>query len=211
MKKTVIIILGFFFLTSILSGCLTTLFPIFHEKNVVFNSTLLGLWRYTEDEQEKFMEFNKIPGDRKKELTPNVNNISDKGYLVSTKDSTGKLISQCFVFLAMIGPHYYLDYYPAEIPGQKKVNVFHKEHFIKVHASYRIDFKNRDHFEMKMFDKSFLDKLIANNKINIRHEVVDGKNIITAPTDDLQKFIIQYSDNPKAFTKEKICKRVLNY
>src|SRR6185369_1318002 len=198
MKKS-LPILSLFFLLIFLSGCLTTLFPIFKPSDVTFNPTLIGSWKYSEDKQEKFIEFRKIPEDRKKELTAEINKISDKGYLASRMDSTGKLISQCFVFLANIGKNYYLDFYPAELPSQKNINGFYKDHFIKAHTSYRIDFKDKDHFDMKRFDSDFLNKLIASNKINIRHEVVDGKNVITAPTDELQKFIIQYSDNPKAF------------
>ena len=210
MKKS-LVILCLFFLLIFLSGCLTTLFPIFTVSDVTFNSTLLGSWKYTEDKQQKFIEFRKIPEDRKKELASEINKISDKGYLVSRMDSTGKLISQCFVFLASIGKNYYLDFYPAELPSQKGVNSFYKDHFIKVHASYRIDFKDKDHFNMKRLDSDFLDKLISSNKINIRHEVVDGNIVITAPTDELQKFIIQYSDNPKAFVTEIFCERSVYY
>ena len=76
---------------------------------------------------------------------------------------------------------------------------------------FKIDFKDNDHFEMKRFDGTFLDKLIADNKINIRHVVVEGSNVITASTDDLQKFIIQYSENPKAFAYSINCDRVAVY
>jgi len=195
----------------ILTGCLTTLFPIFNVSDVFFNSTLIGSWKCKEDNKERFIEFKKIPDDRKKELTEEINKISDKGYLVSRMDSTGSVLSQCFVFLARIGKNYYLDFYPAELPSQKSVNSFYKDHFIKVHASYRIDFKDKDHFDMKRLDGDFLDKLISSNKINIRHEVVDGNIVITAPTDELQKFIIQYSDNPKAFVTETFCERSMYY
>ncbi|MEO5984118.1 MAG: hypothetical protein ABIP80_01355, partial [Ferruginibacter sp.] len=112
---------------------------------------------------------------------------------------------------AKIGRNFYLDYYPAEIPSQKVINKFYKSHFVKIHMIYKIDFKVNDHFEMKRFDGEFLDKLIADNKINIRHEVVEESNVITASTDDLQKFIIQYSENPKAFVNSINCGRVAYY
>ena len=210
MKKNLLIL----FLSLILilfNSCLSTLYPIFHEEDVVFNQQLLGSWKYIEDNQQKFMEFKKIPGDRKSELTAAVNKISDKGYLASEADSSGTVTSQFFVFIAKIGKNYFLDFYPAELPSQKKINIYYKNHQIKKHNSYRIDFTDKDHFEMKRFDKSFLDKLISNNKINIRHEVVEGSNVITASTDELQKFIIQYSDNPKAFMGGVSCVRTVFY
>lgn len=210
MRKAVTI-LFVSFLFFFLSGCLTTLFPIFKLNDVTFNPELIGLWKYKDDKSEKFIEFEKIPAEREKELTEEINKIADKGYLASRMDSTGKLISQCFVFLASIGKNYYLDFYPAELPSQKDVNSFYKDHFIKAHQSYRIDFRDKDHFDMKRFDSDFLNKLISNNKINIRHKVVDGKNVITAPTEELQKFIIQYTDNPKAFVTETFCERTAYY
>lgn len=194
-----------------LTGCLSTLYPIFHENDVVFNQRLLGSWKYIEDKEEKFFEFRKIPEGRKSELTASIRRVSDKGYLVSRTDSLGKVLSQSFVFLAKIGRNHYLDYYPAEMPSQKGTNKFYKSHFVKIHMSYKIDFKDNDHFEMKRFDGDFLDKLIADNKINIRHVVVEGSNIITASTDDLQKFIIQYSENQKAFLGSISCGRVVYY
>jgi hypothetical protein len=199
------------FLLLFFSSCLTTLHPIFHEKDVVFNQKLLGYWSYREDEKKKFMQFGNIPEDRRAELAPAIRTISNKGYLVSWMDGSGIVESQCFVFLARIGKNHYLDYYPAETPAQKKVERFYKDHFVKVHASYRIDFKDGDHFVMKRFDKDFLDKLISDNKINIRHVLVDGKNIITASTDDLQKFIVQYGNDPRAFATETVCERSVNY
>jgi hypothetical protein len=194
-----------------LSSCLSTLYPIFHERDVVFNQQLLGSWKYIEDNQRKFIEFKKIPRDRSLELTDAINKISDKGYLVSKMDSLGIITSQSFVFVAKIGKKYYLDFYPAELPSQKQINKFYKSQYVKTHISYLMDFKDNDHFEMKRFDRSFLDKLISDNKINIRHEVVEGKNIITANTDELQKFIIQYSDNPKAFMTGVSCVRSVYY
>jgi hypothetical protein len=157
MNKTYYILFTSFLLV-FLSSCLTTLYPIFHEKDAIFNESLLGYWKCSDKGKNiSFMEFKKIRGDRKTELPPGIREISDKGYLVSRIDSLGQITSQYFVFLAKIGNHHYLDYYPAELPSEKKVNKFYRDHYVKVHSNYRCDFKDDDHFEMKLFDKSFLD------------------------------------------------------
>ena len=63
-----------------------------------------------------------------------------------------------------------------------------------------------------MFDQSFLEKLLSDNKINIQYEEVNGKKLITASTDDLQKFIIKYSDNPDAYGGDiTYCSRIIDY
>lgn len=212
MKKS-FYILFISFLLLFLSGCLETLYPIFHKKDAIFNEKLLGYWKCLDKAKNiSFMEFKKIPENRKPELSPGIREISDKGYLVSSIDSMKQITNQYFVFLAKIGKYYYLDYYDAEMPSQRNINKVFKNHYIKVHSSYRCDFKDNDHFEMKRFDKGFLDKLISDNKINIRHEVVDGENLITASTDDLQKFIITYSDNAAAFGDNiTYCTRIIDY
>jgi hypothetical protein len=189
------------------------LYPIFRKEDAIFNESLLGYWKCSDKgKQISFTEFKKIPGDRKPELFPGIRQISDKGYLVSRIDSMRQITDQYFVFLSKIGKSYYLDYYPAEMQSQRNINSFYKSHYIKVHSSYMFDFKDNDHFEMKRFDQDFLDKLISNNKINIRHEVIGGRNLITASTDDLQKFIITYSDNAAAFGDNITnCSRVIDY
>ena len=204
-------LLIFFLLVFVLSGCLNTLFPIFTVKDVTYNSALIGSWKYKEDDKIRFIEFKNIPADRKKELTNEINVVSDKGYLVNRMDSAGNLISQSFVFLAKIGKNYFLDFYPAELPSQKSIAGIYKDHFIKAHTSYKFEFKDQEHFVMKRFARDFLDKLISTNKINIAHQVVEEENVITASTEELQKFIIQYSDNPKAFAFETICERSVYY
>ena len=158
------------------------------------------------------MEFRKIPVDRKTELPPSIREISDKGYFVSQIDSIGKIKGQDFVFLAKIGKNHFLDYYPAEGSFQKNVNKSYREHYVKLHTNYRVDFKDNDHFEIRMFDQSFLEKLLSDNKINIQYEEVNGKKLITASTDDLQKFIIKYSDNPDAYGGDiTYCSRIIDY
>ncbi len=211
MKKIILKLFLFFSLT-FLSGCLDTLYPIFKIKDVVFDENLLGYWKCSGlDEKIRFMEFKRIPGERRSELSGDILSICDKGYLLQRMDSSGQIIEEDFVFLAKIGENYYLDFYPAEMSFQKKVDEVFKKHFIKAHKSYKYDLKNKNHFEISRFDKEFLDKLISNNKINIRHEVLEGKNLITASTEDLQKFIIQYSSDPHFFSGIMYCSRIIDY
>jgi len=210
--KKVLLFFSVFFLLILLSGCLSTLYPIFKVKDVVFDENLLGYWKCSGlDEKIRFMEFKRIPNERKSELSGDIRSVCDKGYLLQRIDSSRQIIEEDFVFLAKIGENYYLDFYPAEMLSQKKVDEIYKKHFIKVHKSYKYDFKDKNHFEISRFGKEFLDKLISNNKINIRHEVLNGKNVITASTEDLQKFIIQYSHDPHFFSGIMYCSRIIDY
>jgi hypothetical protein len=196
----------------ILTSCLDTLYPIFTADDVEFDPSLLGTWKYKDDNQKThFNEFKKLPTERKNELTGLVSSITDKCYLESSIDSSGLVEQQNFVFLVKLDDHYYLDYYPAELSSDKMIDQAFKDHQIKTHKSYRIDFASKDLFHLRRFDKGFLDNLIMNNKINIRHVSVQRKNVITASTRELQKFIIQYGENPKAYANDILCTRVKYY
>jgi hypothetical protein len=195
---------------AIFSGCLTTIYPIFFEEDVRFNESLIGYWKGTNvlGKVVGFYEIRRIPETRKKELPAAIIKISDKGYLVSVIDSSGQEIGQNIVFLANIGRNLYLDFYPSETPLQKSINKHFKDHYIKVHTSYRYDVIGKDHFEVRQFDKGFLEKLIANNQINMP---LSGNRLIESTTKDLQEYITRYGDEPKAFGGYTMYSRVIDY
>lgn len=200
-------------LVFLFSGCLTTLYPIFHPDEAIFNEKLLGYWNCVDKNKKvSFIEFTRIPASRNRELSPALREISGKGYFVNRINVSGDITDQYFVFLVKIGTNFYLDYFPAELPSQKNVNRFYKDHYIKLHSNYRLDMKDNNHFEIRLFEKTFLDKLISDNKISIRHEVMGDKNLVTASTDELQKFIMKYGDNPDAFAgNSTYCSRIIDY
>ncbi len=211
MKKPIYITLVFI-LTFLLDSCLTTLYPIFYKEDVVYNKQLLGSWKCTDESKKtEYMEFEKTPEDRIALMPENIRDISNKSYFVTRRNSLGEVDAQYYVFLVKIGHNYFLDYYSAELPSQRNVNSQYKAHYIKVHNNYRIQLKDKDHFEIRLFDKGYIEKLITKNQINIRHEVVDGKIVITATTDELQRFIIKYSDDPGAYTGVTNCSRIINF
>ena len=143
--KKIFYIIATAFLLLFLSSCLTTLYPIFHSDEAIYNESLLGYWKCADkDKKISYMEFREIPADRRSDLPPAIQEISGKGYFVSQISSLGDITDQYFVFLVKIGKNYYLDYYPAEMASQKNVTRFYKEHFIKFHSNYRCDFKDNN-------------------------------------------------------------------
>jgi hypothetical protein len=192
------------------SGCLATLHPFFFEKDVENAAHLIGQWSYSEGDNYGVLLIEKIPAERKNELSGQIKNIADKGYFISWRDSTGRISAQYFAFLAKIGKHYYFDYYPAETTIDKKINIAFKIHYRKLHSCYKVNFSNFNQFEIKLFDKGFLDKLIDERKLMIKYEqeYLEGKKVITASTEELQEYLKKYSDNEKAFSRSFTCKRI---
>jgi hypothetical protein len=127
-------LLVFILLTVMFSSCLSTLYPIFHEKDLAFQDTLLGLWKATDKNGNiSYMEFTKIPEGRKAELSENTRKIADKAYLATKMNELREITNQYFVFLVTIDHKKYLDYYPAELTSQKEADALYRAHFIKMH------------------------------------------------------------------------------
>jgi len=192
--KKVSIILGFTFLLFFLSSCLHTLYPIFTEKDIVFKPELLGKWNNNKD----VVQITSLAKESGIELPGKISAIKDKGYLISGDGE------KYIVFLARIGKHLYFDYYPLRSEVQQNADEFYMQHMIKRHLSYRVDIINKDRFELSLLAGDFLENLIKQKKIRIRHEIDrDGSIIITAPTEELQQYILKYGDDPGAYESEK--------
>ena len=205
-----------FGLLVVLNSCLSTLYPFFTERDVVFNSTLIGKWTCVINGEKHNLTFEAIPGKRLHELGPGIRKLADKGYLLTWKDSLHEVYSSDFVFLARIGNNFYLDLYPAEMESERKFPAAFKEYYIKTHSCYRIDLQNPNQFKMKRLEASFLDDLIRKKQIRINYEETgppENKRFITAPTKDLQKYLLKYGDHPNAYNTSLsfTCKRFINY
>src|SRR5690349_20399423 len=123
-------------IVTVLSGCLSTLHPLFTEKELVFDTRLLGKWAAGNGDDTVLFEkgtaasFNQLPEDMRK--------LSDKAYLVTVRDN--EAVVKYYAFLTSLGKQLYIDYYPCENAEQAKYDGFYKQHLVKMHSFYRIRF-----------------------------------------------------------------------
>ncbi|MGZ5191542.1 MAG: hypothetical protein ACXWCZ_11020 [Flavisolibacter sp.] len=215
MKKNPFILV-FLSLSMIFNSCLDTLYPFFTKNDVVFKSTLTGEWKYASNREKGSVYFESIPKKRLEELAPGIREISNKGYLATWKDSTGKIIKNQFVFLTLIGDDLYMDHYPAEMENAIPIAQVFTEHYVKKHMCYKLSMRSGDVFEMKRLERSFLDDLIEKKQIRIHYVELpspENKRIITASTAELRQYLLKYGANPKAYNDDYsyTCTRVINY
>jgi len=209
--KKVSVILAFTFLLILLSGCLTTLHPIFTEKDIVYDSKLIGKWKMSEvgDKDPSVLTekgqavITNLATETTVELPGNISAIKQKGYLISYVDNDG-MAERYIAFLARIGKHLYFDYYPADKKADRKIDEFFGAHFVKMHTSYRVEISKDGSFELSQLDGSYVKSLIDEKKIRINHETdADDNTIITASTKELQQYLFKYGDEPSAYRSEK--------
>lgn len=202
MKKQFIIV-ALIVLVTTLTGCLSTLHPLFTEKDLIFDPRLIGTWGSGDEESFQFEQgtaasFHQLP--------EHLRGLAGKAYIVTYKDEDDpEEILKFYAFLTRLGNELYLDYYPFASNYQMDYNPFYMQHLVRMHSFYRIRFLNDKSFEIGQFNDSFLKGLIDNKQIRIKHEVrYDGSYVITAPTEDLQQYVLKYGGVPEAYQQESI-------
>jgi len=202
--KKISIILGFTFLLVFLSSCLTTLHPIFTEKDLAYDPKLIGVWNAEREGNKERVTISNLATENSVELPGNISHIKHKGYLISYEHEHSEIPDRYIAFLARIGKYLYFDYYPIDKKEDQYIDEFFGAHFVKMHTSYRVEILNDGSFELSQLDGSFVNSLIEQKKIRISHETGADDNImITASTSELQQYLIKYSDDPEAYESKK--------
>ncbi len=86
---------------------------------------------------------------------------------------------------------------------------FQDYHLFPVHTFSRIRIKS-DLLTINFFEHDWVRKLIMSNRVRIKHERIDSEILITASTDELQKFITKFGNNNEPFDDPIGLKRVSN-
>lgn len=201
--KKITLTTAFALLLIFLSSCLTTLHPIFTEKDLAYDPKLIGIWN-TENQGNKGRAIiSNLATENSVELPGNISIIKQKGYFITYQDEHGDT-KQYIAFLARIGKHLYFDYFPADKKEDQKIDEFFSAHLVKMHTSYRVEISNNGSFELSRLDEGYVTKLIGEKKIRISYEKdADDNTVITASTKELQQYLLKYGDEPSAYRSDK--------
>jgi len=202
--KKIILATAFAFLLIFLSSCLTTLHPIFTEKDLAYDPKLIGTWNTENEGKKGKVIISNLATENSLEISGNISAIKQHGYFIIYQDENGKTSEQYIAFLARIGKHLYFDYYPADKKEDRKLDEFFGVHFVRMHTSYRVEILKDGGFELSQLDGSYVKSLIDEKKIRISHETdADDNTVITASTKELQQYLLKYGDEPSAYRSEK--------
>lgn len=192
-------ILGAALLSLVLSSCaVKSLQPFYKENDLIFDKNLIGTWLDGDSVKwyVKQIYVSYGEGDKMKEYRNN-------GYVVGRESKKDNESQAYDVFLFKINGQMYADISVSMFPTFS----FDYEK-IQSHNLAKVN-SNKDELELTLFNGEWLAGLIETNKIRIAHEFVKfpepislkykGEYILTAPTDELQKFISKYGSDPKAF------------
>jgi len=157
----------------LLMGCpARSIFPLFEEKDLVFNQDLLGTWVDSDKEEYTFLK----------------SSGGDYDVLVRSKDGSVQLLS---AKLGQLGGSWFLD----SSPGEKNSDY----HLLPTHVITRIWLQG-DTLKTASLEGDYLKDAIAAGQLTVPH-VQDGSDILlTAPTKELQQLVLRLAEIDAAFS-----------
>ena len=185
----------------LLGGCVPVLSlqPLYTENDVVTEKKLLGVWVDDPNNPKTTWEFRNIE-------EPN------KAYKLIFTDEEGKKGS----FIARVvklQSRLFLDVYPSELPwgadDPNKMDWPYNSFFlVPAHTFLRMD-SVEPQLKMRLMLESKVKEFLTDNPDIVKHVSVGERLVLTAPTKELQAFILKYADNERVFTDEVtlICKQ----
>ncbi len=210
MKAKIVII---FLVVLFIQSCIPSLHPLWTQDKLVFIENLLGEWMQEETEEDYTWAFS--GGFDEKE------NLVDSYDLIYTED---KSEARFDIHLVKLGDHLFFDIFPDEVGTLKfedktlglttnlsgvfnddsegpdiLLNALYFQHMLPVHTFAKVEIE-KEEIKIFQFDPDRLEKLFKQRKVRIKHEETsDGGIVLTASTEDLQKFFEKYADDPKAY------------
>ena len=101
-----------------------------------------------------------------------------------------------------LGDYTFLDLYPEEPEG---VNALYASHVIPAHSFTRMSLEGHT-LTLTYFDSDWLKELADAGTLNLRHEQREGLVVLTAPTEEVQQFVLEHID--EAFEESSEVKRL---
>jgi len=163
-------------------ACLTSLEPLYTEKDLILDPALEGQW-----------------SDGGTTLTLTLTNTEEKSYeaVFASNPETGQKPQKFLAHLVKLKKVLFLDLFPQ--PEKNEASGFLQSHLVPFHSFARLKLEG-DALELAWMDYSWFEKMIKEKKIRIAHQVLaDDRIVVTADTKRLQKFALKYASNPDAY------------
>jgi hypothetical protein len=170
-------------------GCIVkSIHPFFAEKDVVFKSELLSTWVDQDGGKWEIKPFKEKPNSYK---------------MLFRKDGKEAVF---LAHLFQLEEELYLDFLPLS-SSEEGIDLFNL-HLLPSHSVAKVSMINSGEVMIKWFNEEWLSTLFKHNRIKIAHEVIldeapkdedDKTYVLTASTEELQKFLVKYGNEDSAF------------
>ena len=176
------------------ASCLViSVHPLYTSEDLFANDLLLGKWV---DQDTTIWQFEY---SYKGEAIPA--NIDSTAYLLRflEKGKADLSTSEFKVHLISLSGIYFLDFFIEEYgeDSEKDPDLFDL-HLFPVHSFARLDL-NEGGATIRWFNPDWLKGLAESGQLELNYEVEDGTYLLTAPTEQLQQFVVKYATEEAAF------------
>ena len=217
--KNVVLCLALFIV--LFQSCIPSLHPLYTKDKLIMKKEISGIWIDKSSNDFDNLSFSSqgvpILKDSSKDI-PEVWILEEgknKSYKLVYFETNG--VPAIFdAHLIQLGRGYFLNFYPRlatkeEIEKypklkEEKINNFKAFHYYPVNTFAKVTFE-KDQMSIALFDGEFIEDLLDQNRIRIKHEKVDDHYILTAQPEELQKFIVKYANNEDAFPDPMVLTR----
>ena len=161
----------------ILSGCfLQSLHPLYTDKELIFEEKLIGKW--SEDEGNLW-EFREGEG---------------KAYKMRVFDGKEAWF---IAHLVELEDMMFLDVYP-DGETLEDMQDFYRMHLLPVHTFLKVD-QIEPKLQLRTLDYEKVSDMLEEDPNLLKHEAVNDGIVLTAPTKQLQEFILKYANEEDVF------------
>jgi len=197
--------LAFYLLAALLAGCVpvVSLQPLFTTDDLVFDEKLVGTWVDDPNNSKTTWEFSRLDESaRENPLLEPWKDAIAKFYRLSLADEEGRKGSFA-ACLVKLGDRRFLDVFPDRFPSgeqdaEKTTFVYNSFFFQPVHTFIRVDALG-EKLVLRITDDDQFEELVQAEPNAVRHEIVDDRPILTAPTEALQAFVTKYAGDERLF------------
>ena len=166
-----------------LTSCVPSLHPLFTKEDVIFKPELVGKWSSADSSDS--WKFTKAGSNR---------------YTLVYTDDDGKA-GQFKATLFKLGDQQFLDLFPDDDTFDKAdAPTLYTWHLQPMHTRAKVD-SIGPALEMGFLSPKWMENKLKENPDAIRHETVNDRIVLTAPTKDLQAFVTNNVHSGEMFGK----------
>ncbi len=196
MKTRIIILIS---TLCLFNSCIVkSLFPFFTKDTIYFEKALLGNWKGNDNQEwkiislkDKFESENKDDSTSNSEVEKMFKNYL-KGYYIERIHKNKKTSYLAVPF--KLNHQLFLDFQPFSLENEfKDTPTLVNYHFVTAHSLVKVELSNTI-LQLKWLDSDEFEKLLKEKRIKIKHiRTLDyPEYLLTAPSEELQKFITKY-------------------
>jgi len=170
----------FYLLAVMLGGCvLPSLHPLYTDEELIFEEKLIGKWSDGND----IWEFREGEGEN---------------YQMRVLDGEWKE-GQFVAHLVKLGDMFFLDIFPDGVTlGEPQA--FYGFHILPVHTFMKVE-QIEPKLQLRAMDYDKVSEMLEEDPNLLKHEVVEDRIVLTASTEQLQEFIVEYANEEGVFAE----------